>query len=233
MSEETPALEAQRTAEAEAQYALANKLRYEADKLRIEAEREQSMARVTAIALEREELAHAYEKSTDYACRVYRLSGGITANSTQSCISIMTAWSRMYPGQPMELVLNSPGGSVTDGLALYDELQRLRAAGHHLTTRTVGMAASMGSVLLQAGDRRVMAPEAFLLVHEIAAGAIGKIGEIEDEMNLLKRMSERILSIYAARSRMTAKAIAAKWKRTDWWLNATEALELGLVDEIG
>lgn len=106
-------------------------------------------------------------------------------------------------------------------------------AGHHLTTRTVGMAASMGGVLLQAGDWRVMAPESFLLVHEIAAGAVGKIGEIEDEMKLLQKMSERILAIYASRSTLTAKAIATKWKRTDWWLNATEALELGLVDEIG
>lgn len=118
MSEETPALAAQRIAEAE-------KLRHETEKLRHEAERERSIAAASHIALEREQLAHSYEKATDYACRVYRLSGAISPNSTQSCISIMTAWSRMYPGEPMELVINSPGGSVTDGLALYDELQRL------------------------------------------------------------------------------------------------------------
>ncbi len=96
----------------------------------------------------------------------------------------------------------------------------------------MGMAASMGGILLQAGDKRVIGSESVLLVHEISFGAGGKIGEVEDEVAFAKMLTQRVLKIFANRTKMTARQIDAKWKRKDWWMDSDEALKLGFVDEI-
>jgi ATP-dependent Clp protease protease subunit len=94
------------------------------------------------------------------------------------------------------------------------------------------MAASMGGILLQAGSHRVLAPNAYMLIHEVSSLAWGGASELEDEVAFVKRLQDRILDILAERSTMTRQQIARKWKRKDWWLDAPEALRLGFVDEI-
>ena len=94
------------------------------------------------------------------------------------------------------------------------------------------MAASMAGILLQAGDVRWIGHQAWLMIHRAAFGAIGKTYEIEDEVKLVKRIEGRILDIFTSRSKLTRHKIVRNWDRKDWWIDADEALEMGLVDEV-
>jgi ATP-dependent Clp endopeptidase proteolytic subunit ClpP len=144
----------------------------------------------------------------------------------------LAIWHRLEPGSDIEIIFTSPGGDVISGLALFDYIQELRASGHKVTTKAQGYAASMASILLQAGDVRVMNAEAWLLIHEASFGAGGKLGEVEDTVEWVKKVSKRIKDIYAKRSSLTAPQIEQRWRRKDWWIDADEALKLGFCDEI-
>lgn len=172
------------------------------------------------------------ELAKDRYHHLYLFSQSVGDSSVQSCMDQLTLWSRRDPGCDMEIVFNSPGGSVVAGLALFDFVQGMRRAGHNVTTSTIGMAASMAGILLQAGDVRVMGRESWLLIHEAAFMAGGKIGEVEDTVEWVKKISKRVLKIFASRSKMTTAQVDKKWKRRDWWLDSDEALKLGLIDEV-
>lgn len=163
---------------------------------------------------------------------VYWFSTAVNQGSVEKCISKLTEWSRLDPTCKIEIVFNSPGGSVIDGFALYDVIKKLQADGHHFTTTVRGMAASMAGILLQAGDTRIVGSESVILVHEISFGAGGKIGEVEDEVAFAKMLTQRVVKIFAARTKLTAKQIDTRWKRKDWWMDSDEALRLGFCDEI-
>ena len=99
------------------------------------------------------------------------------------------------------------------------------------------MAAWMGGILLQSGDKRVMSKESWLLLHRGSGGAVGSMGEIEDTVEWFKKMDERILNIFFGRSRvgskpMTKPQLKRAFERKDWWLDADESLALGLCDEV-
>jgi ATP-dependent Clp protease protease subunit len=164
--------------------------------------------------------------------RILTFYGEVGALSVSKALTELGIWARRDPTQPIKLIFNSPGGSVFDGLALFDYLTELRADGHQITTVGMGMAASMGGVLLQAGSHRVLAPNAYMLIHEVSSLAWGGASELEDEVVFVRRLQDRILDILAERSTMTRQQIARKWKRKDWWLDAPEALKLGFVDEV-
>jgi ATP-dependent Clp protease, protease subunit len=163
---------------------------------------------------------------------VYTFYSGVEAESVQQCMAELGLWSRRDPGSPITIVFNSPGGAVLDGLALFDYLRHLRAEGHFVTTVALGRAASMGAVLLQAGDRRVIGANAFLLVHEVSNLHSGKVSEMEDGVEFSRRLQRRLLSILAARSTLTEAQIQRKWTRKEWWLDADEAVAVGLADAI-
>ena len=169
--------------------------------------------------------------SNEYHC-LYPFAGEVSGSSVAACIAQLTLWMRTRPGAAIEIVFNSPGGDVVEGMALFDFIQQVRRAGHIVTTTTIGVAASMAGILLQAGDVRVMGKEAWVLIHEASFGARGKIGEVEDTVKWVKMVQGRILKIFAARSKLSERAIAARWKRTDWWLSSDDCLKHGLVDEV-
>jgi ATP-dependent Clp endopeptidase proteolytic subunit ClpP len=171
-------------------------------------------------------------KAADSFHHVYAFTSQVDATTVKSCIRQLSEWDRNDPTCDMEIIFDSPGGSVISGMHLYDYIQILRAKGHKTTTTTLGMAASMAGILLQAGDVRVMGAESYLLIHEIASVADGKIGEIEDEMVLLHKMQDRVARIFAKRSKLTAAEIKRRWRRKDWWLDSEAALKLELVDEV-
>lgn len=162
----------------------------------------------------------------------YVIWDGVTAESMKACFSDLAKWSRRYPGRPLTVVLNSPGGLVTQGLALYDFMLKLRADGHYLTVEVLGQAASMGGILLQAGDKRVIGPSARVLIHEVSAGTSGNVQKMDDDVELFKGNWEKLSEILAFRSHLTARQVRNRAYRRDWWLSAQEALELGFVDEI-
>lgn len=175
---------------------------------------------------------HAWEEAHDVYHRVYNFLGSVGSSSVRACIEQLNIWRRTDPGKPIEIVFHSPGGSVIDGMALYDHIQVLRSEGHHITTTAMGMAASMAGILLQAGDERVMSRESYLLIHEVSFGVGGKIGEVEDEVAFIKKIQDRVVAIFAERSKLSKAQVRTKWRRKDWWLDSTEALDLGLIDTI-
>src|SRR3954466_12773342 len=128
-------------------------------KLQLETER-------TSLELEimrRREIENAADPGRS---RVYTFYSAVDADSVRECMAELGQWSRRDPKAPITIVFNSPGGSVLDGPPLYDYIGQLKAAGHLVTTVALGRAASMGAVLLQAGDHRVIGENAFMLIHE-------------------------------------------------------------------
>lgn len=164
--------------------------------------------------------------------RILDFTDSVTRSSAESAMKILSRWRRENL-QPIVIRLSSPGGSVIDGFALYDYIQSVRRDGIHVTTCTLGMAASMACILLQAGDVRIMGENSHILIHEVAAGTIGKLSEMEDETAFCRRLNERLVAILAARAKMSKAKIVAKSKRKDWWLAPEEALKHGFVDKVG
>lgn len=163
---------------------------------------------------------------------VYNFFDHVDEDSVRECIHELGNWSRLSPGAPITIVFNTAGGLVMQGLALFDYLTMLRLAGHKITTVTFGRAASMGAVLLQAGDRRIVGPNAFVLLHEVSSGTWGKQSEKEDDVAFTSRLQDKLIAILAKRSVLTARQIKARWKKTDWWLDANEAVQLGFADGV-
>ncbi len=212
-------------------------------KLRADARKAEAEASNLEIKLREEERRQKTLLADDIYHHVYRFSDTVSSSSVASCMSRLAYWDRNDPKCPIEIIFSSPGGSVIDGMVLFDYIGTIRRSGHKVTTSTMGWAASMAGILLQAGDHRVMYREAWVLIHEVSFGTSGKIGEIEDTVNWARRMDERVIDIFTERCRQAGVAGTANhplsrakikkgWTRKDWWLDSAECLDFGLVDEV-
>lgn len=209
----------------------------ERDKAYVETERLNQQEVKARLVTVQHDADRANEKRKDELAahkyhHIYFFKGAVGDDTAQKCMDQLTLWMRNEPQCDIEIIFNSPGGAVTAGLALWDHIQFVRAAGHKVTTSTIGMAASMAGILLQAGDLRVMGKESWLLIHQVSFSASGSFGDVEDTTKWVERMQDRVLDIFASRSKMTKQQIKRKWHRTDWWISSDEALKLGLVDEL-
>jgi ATP-dependent Clp endopeptidase proteolytic subunit ClpP len=168
--------------------------------------------------------------------RVYNFTDSVTKSSVTTCIDRLNQWTVMDPGCAIQITFNSPGGSVIDGMWLFDYIRLLRGKGHVVTCIALGYAASMAGILLQAASDgcRVMSQGSWLLIHEVAFSAGGKIGEVEDEYKFGLRLKEQAAKIFVERSngKLTREALEAMWNRKDCWLDPGEALALGIIDEV-
>lgn len=167
--------------------------------------------------------------------RTYRqlnIFAPIFGGNVDTWIDTLEHWERRDPGEPIVIRINSPGGDVLDGFALLDTILRLRRNGHHVTTHGLGMIASMATVLMQAGDERVLDKNAWFMIHEVSAGVRGKSSEMEDELKFVKKLQDRLLDILAERSTLTKAQIKRRWTKKDDWMSADEALKLGFVDRV-
>jgi len=169
--------------------AVAAKLEAEAEKARAEArkahaealDRERS-AELTAIELERERRKAREEMASDRQNRTYVFGTSVNEASVKACMDTLSTWHRLEPGCEMTIVLNSPGGDVIEGMALFDHILWLREQGHRVVMIVRGMAASMAGILLQSASHRIVGREAWVLIHRAAFGAIGKSFEVEDRV---------------------------------------------------
>lgn len=219
-------------AEARKAAAEAAKAEYEAEYAREEAEQAKIASRKVRLQWERDKEKRDRELAENVYHHVYSFEGQVSESSVQKCIAELTYWHRSAPECPIEVVFFSPGGSVIDGMALWDYLGQLKGCGHKLTTGCVGYAASMAGILLQAGDVRWMGRESYVLIHEAAFMVGGKLGEVEDHVEWVHKIQDRVLDIFAARSTLSKAQIKRRWRRKDWWLDSAEALKLGFVDEV-
>lgn len=124
--------------------------------------------------------------------------------------------------------LNSPGGDVFDGIAIYNALRQHPA---HVTTKVDSLAASIASVIAQAGDKRVMMPKGQMMIHEASGLMVGNAEEMMNFAALLDKQSELIASIYADRSG-SKSADFRDLMKAETWLSDQETVDLGLADAI-
>jgi ATP-dependent Clp protease protease subunit len=137
--------------------------------------------------------------------------------------------------RPITLYINSAGGNVTDGLAIHDSIRQIVSRGIQVTIVVQGMAYSMGSVVLQAASegRRLSLPHSWIMIHEPAKWAGWQsTSAAAQHLDRLKQMQAQIYQILAKRSGKPLQKIIRDTKRTDFYLDATSALEYGLIDGI-
>lgn len=221
-------------AKAEAEAALI-KAKAEAARNNAETRQRTIEAEKTQIYLDQERRKEAEFLAANKYHYVHTFNGVVTETSANICIEQLTTWVRTCPSDKkccINIIFHSPGGVIVPGFALFDYIKYLQSEGHIVNTTALGMAASMAGILLQAGNERIMGREAWVLIHEASFLTAGKIGEVEDTVDWVKRIGKRILNIFASRSNMTARQIGAKWKRKDWWLSSEECLKLGFIDRI-
>jgi ATP-dependent Clp protease protease subunit len=134
------------------------------------------------------------------------------------------------PKKPVYMYINSPGGVVTAGFAIYDTMQYLTCP---VSTTCVGFAASMGSFLLMAGEpgQRIALPNARIMLHQAAGGFQGKASEIERHAKDIRETQERINGLYAKHCGRTPEEVEKALER-DNFMSAEEALAWGLVDRV-
>jgi len=135
---------------------------------------------------------------------------------------------RALKASAIDLHLNSPGGEVFDGIAIYNALRSHPAP---VTVNIDGLAASIASVIAMAGDTVIMAPNATMMIHEGHMVAIGDSADMRKAADLLDRCSDNIASIYAQRTGDTADAWRARMK-DETWFTAKEAVKAGLADSV-
>ena len=134
------------------------------------------------------------------------------------------------PDKDIQLYINSPGGSVTDGMAIYDTMQYVKC---DVSTICIGMAASMGAFLLSSGakGKRIALPNAEIMIHQPSAGTQGKVTDMEIDVEHFLRIKKNLNEILANNTGKTAEEIKAASER-DHWMTAQEALDFGLIDKI-
>jgi len=134
------------------------------------------------------------------------------------------------PEKDVNLYINSPGGSVSAGLAIYDTMQYVRCP---ISTICIGQAASMGAVILAAGSagkRRVL-PNSRVMIHQPLGGARGQASDIEIQAREILKIKDKLNGILAHHTGKTSEQIAKDGDR-DYYMSATEAKDYGLVDEV-
>ena len=134
------------------------------------------------------------------------------------------------PDKDIQLYINSPGGSITDGMAIYDTMQYIKC---DVSTICVGMAASMCAFLLSAGTKgkRIALPNAEIMIHQPSAGTQGQITDMALHLKRLEIIKKRMNTLLAANCGKSVEQVTADCER-DNFMTAQEALEYGLIDKI-
>lgn len=162
--------------------------------------------------------------------RIIFLAGPVTDLNANVVIAQMLYLVSKDPKRDIKLYINSPGGSVTAGLAIYDTMQYIKCP---VSTICIGMAASMAAIILAAGTKgkRFALPNAEILLHQVMGGAQGQASEIEITAKQIIKIKASINQIL---SKHTGKSIETVEKDTDrdFYMTAEEAKEYGLIDEV-
>src|ERR1700720_723477 len=134
------------------------------------------------------------------------------------------------PKRDINIYINSPGGSVTAGLAIYDTMQFVTC---DVATYCMGIAASMGAVLLAAGTRgkRYALPNSDIMVHQVSGGAQGTASDVERTVEWMFKIKRRLIHILSAHTGKSDEQVQIDSDR-DYWMSADEAKAYGLVDEV-
>ena len=162
--------------------------------------------------------------------RIIWLGGEVRDDNANAICAQLLLLAAEDPDRDIYLYINSPGGSVTAGMAIYDTMQYIKP---DVVTVGMGLAASMGQFLLTAGapGKRHITPHTRVLLHQPLGGAGGSATEIRINADLILGMKKELAAITASRTGKTVEQVEADGDR-DHWFTAQEALEYGFVDRV-
>lgn len=162
--------------------------------------------------------------------RIIFLAGPITDSVANSIIAQILFLASKDPNKDIQLYINTPGGSVTAGLAIYDTMQYVKSP---ISTVCIGLAGSMGATLLAAGSKgkRFALPNAEILLHQVAGGVTGEAVEIEITAKQIIKIKEKLNKILAKHTGQPLEKVERDTDR-DFYLSADEAKEYGIIDEV-
>jgi len=162
--------------------------------------------------------------------RVVFLNGEVNNQSANLIIAQLIFLEAKDPTKDISLYINSPGGSVTDGFAIYDTMQYIKC---DVSTICVGMAASMGAFLLASGTKgkRYALPNSEIMIHQPLGGARGQATDIQIQAEHILKLKKRLTKILAENSKHDIEKVAADCER-DFYMSANEAKDYGLIDKV-
>lgn len=162
--------------------------------------------------------------------RIIFIGTGIDDNVANAVIAQMLFLQMQDPKKDIHIYINSPGGSVTAGLAMYDTMQFLTC---DVNTYCIGICASMGAVLLTAGTKgkRFCLPNSHVMIHQVSGGAQGTASDVERTVEFMYGLKGKLNKILASHTGKTEKQVEKDADR-DNYMSATEAVKYGLVDKV-
>ena len=162
--------------------------------------------------------------------RIIMLSEEVNDTTASLIVAQLLYLEAQDPDKDIQFYINSPGGSVTAGMAIYDTMQYIKA---DVSTICVGMAASMGAFLLAAGakGKRIALPNAEIMIHQPSGGSRGQASDIKIQADQILRIRETLNRILAENTGRSVEEIARDTER-DHFLTAQEAVEYGLIDKV-
>ncbi len=165
-----------------------------------------------------------------YRERIIFLGRDVDDEIANQIIAVMLYLDSEDPGKDIYLYINSPGGMVTSGMAIFDTMQHIKS---DVVTICVGLAASMGSFLLMAGakGKRTALPHSRIMIHQPSGGTRGQATDIQIEATEILRIRHQLNGIYAERTGQALSKIEKDMDR-DFFLSAAEAKEYGLIDRV-
>ena len=162
--------------------------------------------------------------------RIVFLVGPVNDGVANLVVAQMLFLESENPDKDIFLYINSPGGSVSAGLSIYDTMNFIKP---DVSTMCMGMAASMGSFLLMAGakGKRLALPNSRVMMHQPSGGAQGQASDSEIQAREIIKTREQLNRIYADRTGQKLERIASDMER-DLWMSPNEALDYGLIDQV-
>ena len=162
--------------------------------------------------------------------RIIFLSEEVNDTTASLVVAQLLYLEAQDPDKDIQFYINSPGGSVTAGMAIYDTMQYIKC---DVATICVGMAASMGAFLLSAGakGKRMALPNAEIMIHQPSAGTQGQITDMAIHMKRLQTIKERMNRIMSENTGRSIEEVTAACER-DNFMSAQEAMEFGLIDKV-
>ena len=162
--------------------------------------------------------------------RIIFLSEEINDANASLIVAQMLYLEAQDPEKDIQFYINSPGGSVTSGMAIYDTIQYVKC---DVSTICIGMAASMGAFLLSSGTKgkRIALPNAEIMIHQPSGGAQGQVTDIQIHAQRIMDIKKKLNEILAKNTGKPVEQVAADCER-DHFLSAQEAQEYGLVDKV-
>lgn len=173
------------------------------------------------------------ERAMDIASRllddnIILLTGEINDMMAEVVIAQLLYLDSLDKKEPIHIYINSPGGSVTAGLAILDTMRLVKSKVY---TYCIGLAASMGAILLSSGDKRYIVPHAEVMIHQPLGGTKGQATDIEIAAKHISRTKKILNSILAETCNKSYEDVSRDTER-DNWKSAEEALDYGIVDKI-